>query len=304
MMIRNWKWLEDLYNKGEAFCDGELDDYWEDLDKAREKIQKYREELLKNLSPERRREYRTKLDKNTALVKVDIFLRDALRPENRKGKYRTLSRREIKALAAALLSRYRSLMRTISTTEDFLRLAYDQFHSPLAGYKRVGKGIASKREFFEKMNLRRGVIAGHGAYHPEVPPIMVPKGKTIHFYCKLGDTVKDTYAQTVEGYTATGALPEPHESWGEGTKVENHFLGFPAGLNLNLVGRGKYNVITVKDRFRWVPLSILLKDPLCKVSTDIHWVACREKIGSSYKLRGSYMYSVFGKGPSKKFPYG
>jgi hypothetical protein len=293
--MRNYPNLKDIYESGLGACIAEIASKSDAIKKAPKKVQKYRRQLEGKLSPMERCEIREKLDLNTALIKIDIFYRDALKPGNRIGKYKKLSNREITTLAATLLH-IRFQMRTISTTEDFLRLAYMLFHSPSAGYKIVGKGIASKREFFEKKKLSRGVIAGHGVYHLEVAPITVPKGKTIHFYCGLGSTVKDTYANTVEGYTATGALPEPHESWGEGTRVENHFLGFPKGLNINLAGRGKYNVITNKSKVRWVPLSILLKDPLCKMATDIHWCACRQRIAKElyprFKLRGSYLYDL------------
>lgn len=140
---------------------------------------------------------------------------------------------------------------------------------------RVAKGV----EFFEKASKKRVIFQGHGLYRTGDPNITVPAGKTIHFYVRHGEVMTTRASWHVEGFTGTGRVPKPLESYGPGSTIPDYRLGYPSGLSLNgTKNQWNYDWIVVRTKGRWIPLSILLQDSRCEAATDLHWAACREVI--------------------------
>ena len=194
-----------------------------------------------------------------------------------------LSKKECYCLAYIFVMQDQYL-RKIDSVIDFVRFGTDQLrswtnyrHDPATNYAKKNKPIRPPKQLSEKDSWRRVIMSGHGIYHPDVPPIIVPKGLTIYFYVNEGQKLSDEFGGIVESYPKGGKILPPLEVYSEGALVENYFLGFPGNLKLQAKLQTLRNdLICVQDPGRLVPLSTLLKDSRCRRATEIHWAACRD----------------------------
>lgn len=240
---------------------------------------------------------RIRLPKHEAKRRLVALTRVAAGNDRRTGKYSVLSAEQVWCTAGAVFFHYDWLVMRVQSMSDLLDLALDFYFA--------GCNVSRKLELFEKLDCRRVVLNGHGCYHPAVPDITVPHGKTIHFYVSHGRPLAESAAMAMESYSGKGSLTIPLESRSGGESVPNYFLGFPAGLKLNVrrstgpmarttveqqLGSVPDNFVINLDSDRWIPLSVLLKDSRVQRSTEIHWSACRSKAPESATLKHGYLY--------------
>src|SRR5262249_36736639 len=146
------------------------------------------------------------------------------------------------------------------------------------------RGLVSK---FERQIFSRVVMSGHGSWWPTDGTIKVPDGVTIHFYVAHGSLTQNSVGMAIENKFASTAPPQPVESIGPGKDVQNDRLSFASRLDLaGNLSPYKYDWITVNQVDRFVPLSVLLKDPRCKSPCEIHWAACREVMSDAAPGKG------------------
>ncbi|MFH9429935.1 putative T7SS-secreted protein [Streptomyces sp. NPDC017615] len=112
------------------------------------------------------------------------------------------------------------------------------------------------------------VLAGHGFIESGAGEIVVPKGTSITFYVEHGERIPGLNGLTVE----RGVYPEGYShTLHEGAKIPNYTLAPPAAS-----GGGTFSVFenstTVAERTK---LGELLKPDM----GNVHWAACREKLG-------------------------
>jgi hypothetical protein len=241
--------------------------------------------------------------RNRALERIEILsMFEKAASMRRFGRYELLSEEQIHSVlltfwhggVGGLGGFSIDLPSFVKCAKDLLSLALEYYFP--------GGDVANKVKFFEEQSRNRVVVEGHGCYHASVTEIMVPAGKSVHFYCAHGDPLIEDYSHLSGAFSVFGTVTIPSEVRHAGERVPNYFLGFPAGLTTDASGKGGLDALVInRDRKRWIPLSKILTDPKCRNATEIHWSACRSEAPDTAKLKPGPVleYDVSKKGAAK-----
>jgi hypothetical protein len=197
--------------------------------------------------------------------------RETLGMARRGTKYEVLNDDQIKQIlscfSSAVLRGHPSFVTWLEGPTDILDLALETFYP---------NNVFAKKPAYARRGPEHVILTGHGHRVKGVPRLRVPAGTYIYFYVIDSNSLADIASHLVEGIVDEHVLAIPAELVGPGETVENYYLGYPAGITINLRGHeSDSNVIINLDPWRHIPLSALLQDPRCRAATHIHWCACR-----------------------------